>query len=71
MIARVVVGWTSSRPIVVDEHASMVLVSADCATLADLPRAENDAVLQAIAIVCARPACEMPTSAQLIELLEV
>ena len=62
MIARVLVGFTTSRPIIVDEHASMVLVAGDT---------EHECTLTALHIVCARPSVEMPTSARIVDLLEL
>lgn len=47
------VGWTTSRPIVVDEHASRIVVTA---------ATECEATLLAAQWVASRPGCEMPTS---------
>lgn len=51
--ATVVVGWTSSRPVIPDEHFSTVVLTAP---------SEHEAELLATQLVASRPCCEMPTS---------
>lgn len=58
MIATVRVGWTSSRPIRVDEHLTTVVVAA---------KDEIDANLLACQMVACRPECEMATSSGIVE----
>jgi hypothetical protein len=53
----VAVGWTSSRPVVPDEHTTYVVVSA---------ATETDAVLAAAQMVASDPRCVMPTSTLLL-----
>lgn len=71
MIVRVLVGFTTSRPIVPDEHFAAVIVHVDCPRHEDIPRAECEAELLAIAIVCADTSVEMPTSSAIEAVLEV
>lgn len=47
------VGWTSSRPVVPDEHFSRVNV---------LAYSRTEAELIALQMVACRPQCQMPTS---------
>lgn len=58
--ATVRVGFTTSRPIRVDEHFSTVVVSA---------RDEDEATLIAAQMVASRPGCEMPTSTEIVTLV--
>ena len=56
------VGWTSTRPLVPDEHTTRVRVAA---------HDEHEAALMAAQVVCAigggRGGCEMPTSTRIVE----
>lgn len=54
------VGYTTTRPVVPDEHFTTVVVTAEN---------ETDAKLLAAQLVAAR--CEMVTSTEIIELLRV
>jgi len=59
MVFAVDVGWTSSRPVVPDEHVTRVVV----ATTEDTGR---DATLVAAQMVACRRGCEMPTSTRVV-----
>ncbi len=58
MIYRVDVGWTSSRPVIPDEHVRRVSVDA---------RNAVEAKLIAAQMVSCDPRCEMPTSTRMVE----
>lgn len=57
MLVSVVVGWTSSRPVIPDEHLSLIVQDA-----VD----EQDASLMAAQWVASRPRCQMPTSTSVV-----
>lgn len=71
----VAVGWTSVRPIQPDQHTTHVTLVLDCAGMDDLPRVEAEARLLASTIVAStpgslvRPACVMPTRAEIVALV--
>lgn len=58
MIVTVIVGFTTSRPVVPDEHFAKVVVAAD---------SEEEGTLIAAQIVACH--CEMPTSTEIVDLI--
>lgn len=59
MLVHVLVGWTSSRPVIPDEHTHLIVV--DCPT-------ETAATLLAAQWVAHRPGCQMPTSTKVLRI---
>ena len=53
------VGWTSSRPVIPDEHVRRVVVSSTDGT-------GREATLVAAQMVACDPRCEMPTSTTIV-----
>lgn len=62
MIARVLVGCTTVRPVIPDQEMRIVLVAGDT---------EAQCSLLATQIVASHPEVEMPTSSTILDILEI
>lgn len=71
MIVRLLVGWTTSRPIAPDEHTAMLVLAVDCPTIEDMPAAEREAHEIACEWVMGHAHAQMPTTIRIDEILEV
>lgn len=71
MIVSVAVGWTTTRPIIPDEHVSFICLAVepdDPTDPASVARAELGATLTAAQWVMGRRGAQMPTSTRILDI---